>query len=110
MPRPFGSRVVLSPELHQCLQTLAQAQSTPQALAFRCRIILRAAQDDWPTNQHIAAELQCDRHTVGLWRERFVAGGLAGLQDAPRPGRPRGFSPRRVAGRRHPGHQQDPGA
>ena len=27
------------------------------------------------------------------WRERFVAAGLAGLQDAPRSGRPRSFSP-----------------
>jgi hypothetical protein len=51
--------------------------------------------------------LDCDRHTVGQWRERFVAAGLAGLQDLPRSGRPRGFSPRRTRGRRHPGHQQD---
>jgi len=107
MPRPFGSAVVLSDHDRKQLHTLAQARSTPQALAFRCRLILRAAQDDQPTNQHIAAELHCDRHTVGLWRERFVAAGLTGLQDAPRSGRPRNFSPRRTHRRRHPGHQQD---
>jgi winged helix-turn helix protein len=107
MPRPFGSPVVLSDLDRRQLQALAQAHSTPQALAFRCRLILRAAQDDKPTNQDIAAELHCDRHTVGLWRERFVAAGLAGLQDAPRSGRPRSFSPRRTHRRRQPGHQQD---
>ena len=63
--------------------------------------------DDQPANLHIAAELHCDRHTVGLWRERFVSAGLAGLQDAPRSGRPRKFSPRRTHRRPHPGHQQD---
>jgi hypothetical protein len=94
MPCPFASPVVLTPELHDQLQTLVRARSTPQALVFRCRLVLRAAADDRPNNQQIAAALDCDRHTVGHWRERFVADGLAGLQDAPRSGRPRSFSPR----------------
>src|SRR5437660_1466603 len=76
MPRPFGSRIVLSAELRQQLHTLVRALSTPQALAFRCRLILRAAADDNPTNQRLAEQLDCDRHTAGQWRERFVAGGL----------------------------------
>ena len=97
MPLPFGSRLVLSPDLHQQLQALVRAGSTPQALVFRCRLVLRAAQPDRPSNQTIAAELDCDRHTVGQWRERFVNHGLAGLQDAPRSGRPRSFSPRGTA-------------
>ena len=109
MARPFGSPVVLTPELRQQLQTLVRAHSTPQALVFRCRLILCAAANDQPNNQQIAAELDCDRHTVGQWRERFVAAGLAGLQDAPRSGRPQSFSPRRGPGRRQPGHQQDRG-
>jgi transposase len=97
MPRPFGSPIPLSPELQQQLQALVRARSTPQALVLRCRIILRAAASDAPTNLQIAAELDCDRHTVGLWRERFAEQGFAGLQDAPRSGRPRSFSPRRTA-------------
>jgi Winged helix-turn helix len=97
MPRPFGSPIRLTDQLRQQLQMLVRAHSTPQALVFRCRLILRAAQDDQPTNQCLAAELGCDRHTVGLWRERFAAHGLAGLQDAPRSGRPRSFSPRGAA-------------
>ena len=110
MPRPFGSPLRLSDELRQQLQTLVRARSTPQALVFRCRLVLRAADEDRPSNQHIAADLGCDRHTVGLWRERFAASGLAGLQDAPRSGRPRTFSPRRTAAGRQPRQQQDGGA
>jgi Winged helix-turn helix len=107
MPRPFGSRIVLTPPTRQQLQALIAAGSTPQALAFRCRVILHAARDDRPTNQQVAAALGCDRHTVGQWRQRFAAHGLDGLQDAPRSGRPRSFSPRRTHVRRQPGHQQD---
>jgi len=105
MPRPFGTPLVLSAELRTRLQTLERAGATPQALAFRCRIILRAAAADQPTNQVIAAEFDCDRHTVGQWRERFAEHGLAGLQDAPRSGRPRAFSPSPAARRDHPRHR-----
>jgi CRP-like cAMP-binding protein len=94
MPRPFASAVVLTPDLRGTLDSLVRARSTPQALAFRCRLILHAARPDQPTNQQVADDLGCTRHTVGRWRERFVADGLPGLQDAPRSGRPRSFSPR----------------
>jgi hypothetical protein len=106
MPRPFGSPVLLSDQDRQQLNSLVRARSTPQALVFRCRLILRAAADDRPNNQRIAADLHCDRHTVGLWRERFVAASLPGLQDAPRSGRPRSFSPRRTDRRHRSGQQQ----
>jgi Winged helix-turn helix len=94
MPRPFASPVVLTPDLRESLDALIRARSTPQALVVRCRFILHAAHPDEPTNQQIADHFGCNRHTVGRWRERFVADGLAGLQDAPRSGRPRSFSPR----------------
>jgi hypothetical protein len=93
MPRPFASTVELSAEQRDTLDALIRARSTPQAMVFRCRIILIAAQREQPTNQQVADALDCDRHTVGLWRERYVARGLDGLQDAPRSGRPRSFSP-----------------
>lgn len=93
MPLPFGSRLDLPADVRGHLEALVRAGSTPQALVFRCRVVLRAADPDRPTNQAIAAELGCDRHTVGQWRERFARHGLAGLQDAPRSGRPRAFSP-----------------
>ena len=94
MPRPFASTVILTPEVRQSLDAMTRAGSTPQALALRCHIVLLAAQHHQPTNQQIADTLDCDRHTVATWRERFVSQGIPGLQDAPRSGRPRSFSPR----------------
>jgi hypothetical protein len=101
MPRPFASPVRLSPEQRDTLNSLVRARSTPQAMALRCRIVLSAAQPEQPTNQQVADVLDCDRHTVGQWRERYVAHGLTGLQDAPRSGRPRRFSPLRTTPRHH---------
>jgi len=93
MPVPYAPPVTLAEEAHAQLEALTRAHSTPQALAFRCRVILRAAAPDHPSNGRLAAELHGDRHTVRLWRTRYLAQGLTGLQDAPRPGRPRRFSP-----------------
>ena len=99
MPRPFASTVVLSTEQRGTLDALVRARSTPQAMVFRCRIVLIAAQPEQSTNQQVADALDCDRHTVGQWRERYVVHGLTGLQDAPRSGRPRSFSPLRTTPR-----------
>src|SRR6516225_5073023 len=85
--------VVLTAAARERLERLVRASSTPQALVFRCRLILRAADRDHPTNLQIAAEFDCNRHTVAGWRNRYLSNGLAGLQDAPRSGRPRRFSP-----------------
>jgi Winged helix-turn helix len=95
MPLPFGSRIDLPVDVRGQLEALVRAESTPQALVFRCRVVLRAAAADQPTIQTSAQELDCDRHPIGQWRERFASYGLAGLQDAPRSGRPRSFSPAR---------------
>jgi hypothetical protein len=107
MPFPFAETVSLSGAQRDQLEGLVRARSTPQALAFRCRLILRAAAEDQPTNLQIAAEFHCDRHTVATWRQRYLAHGLVGLQDAPRSGRPRSFSPlatarRDLSGQQHP--------
>jgi transposase len=93
MPTPHAAAISLSAEQRQGLLRLARARSTPQALVLRARIVLRAAAADRPTNLQIAAEFDCKNDTVGLWRRRFAKEGLAGLQDAPRSGRPRSFSP-----------------
>jgi transposase-like protein len=93
MPMPFPEVVRLSDPQRTQLEALVRASSTPQALAFRCRLILRAAAEDHPCNLQIAAEFGCDRHTVAVWRNRYLKDGLAGLQDQPRSGRPRQFSP-----------------
>jgi len=93
MPVPYAPRITLTDNEQAQLESLTRAHTTPQALAFRCRLILRAAAPNHPTNLRLATEMHCDRHTVRLWRTRYRAQGLPGLQDAPRPGRPRRFSP-----------------
>jgi hypothetical protein len=93
MPTPYAPPVTVVTEEQTQLESLLRAHATPQALAFRCRLIRRAAAPDRPSHLRRAAERRWDRHTVRLWRTRYLAQGLAGLQDAPRPGRPRRFSP-----------------
>jgi len=46
------------------------------------------------TNDKIAERLDTRREVVSLWRKRFFADRLAGLEEHSRPGRPRTFSPR----------------
>ena len=99
MPVPHAKPIDLTPRQRQDLLRLARAASTPQALALRARIVLRAADEDRPTNLRIAAELGCDDDTVGSWRRRFDERGLDGLRDRPRPGRPPAFPPRGEASR-----------
>src|ERR1700758_5324439 len=98
MPVPRAPQVALAADEQSRLESIVRAHSTPQALAFRCQLILRAAAPDHPSNLRVAQELHCNRHTVGRWRSRYLAQGLRGLQDAPRPGRPRRFSPLSASG------------
>ena len=93
MPTPIAPRIILAQNARMELHTLARAHTTPQSLALRARMILRAAAVDQPTNLHIGRELGCSNLTVGKWRRRYLALGLPGLQDAPRSGRPRTMSP-----------------
>ena len=80
MPFPFAETVSLSDAQRAQLEGLVRARSTPQALVFRCRSILRAAAEDKPSNLQIAAEFHCDRHTVATWRQRYLARGLPGVR------------------------------
>jgi transposase len=89
MPTPIAPRISLPQNARANLQALARAHSTPQALALRACIILRAGEPESPTNRKIAHELGCSNLTVGKWRRRYQALGFAGLHDAPRPGRPK---------------------
>lgn len=93
MPVPLAPPLTFAGDEQSRLEALIRAHSTPQALAFRCRLILRAAAPDRPSNLQVATELRCNRHTVGRWRRRYLEHGLHGLHDALRPGRPRRFSP-----------------
>ena len=87
----------LSRDEHHRLQRIANAHSSPQAQAFRSRLILRCGQADRPTNEQVAREFDCDPGTVGKWRSRFARTRLDGLADLRRSGAPRTFSPGRPA-------------
>ena len=57
MPNPFAPPIVLDLEVQNRLQALTRAHSTPQALVFRCRLILRLADEDQLSNLRVANEL-----------------------------------------------------
>ena len=84
------AEVVLSGEERETLERWARRPKSAQALAFRCRIVLAAAEGRSSTE--IAAELGCNANTVGKWRGRFARRGIDGLHDEPRPGKPRTIS------------------
>ena len=67
----------VSDEQRAILQRWVGAQLTPQSVATRARIVLRAAAGE--SNSQIARELGVSRPTVIMWRERFAGGGPAAL-------------------------------
>jgi hypothetical protein len=71
MPVPIAPHVMLADDEQSRLDAIVRAHSTPQALAFRCQVILRAAAPDRPSNLQVAQELHCNRRTVGRWRSRY---------------------------------------
>lgn len=88
-------QIVLSPEETSVLEAWSRSRSLPARLVQRAQIILRSAAGVF--NHTIARELRISRPTVQLWRERFLALRLPGLEkDAPRPGRIPRISQRKI--------------
>jgi len=85
MPNHPAPPLSISEPERATLLGLARAGTTEQRVAKRARIVLRAS--GGLANSRIAAELRVSPMTVLLWRERFERERLAGLRDAPRPGR-----------------------
>jgi transposase len=79
--------VVLSDVERETLERWARRPKSSQALAFRCRVVLAAAEGR--SSKAIAAAFCCNANTVGKWRSRFAQRGIDGLHDEPRPGKPR---------------------
>ena len=76
------------------LLRIIKAPSSPQKAVLRARIVLKASKG--LDNIRIARELGTSSVTVGLWRQRFLDFGLAGLADAPKPGRPTSLAAEKI--------------
>ena len=79
-------QIELTEDERRTLAKWARGRATPARLVLRAQIVLDAAAGR--ANKDIARERGTSRKTVGLWRTRFAAQRLAGIErDAPRSGR-----------------------
>ena len=92
MPRNSPFSIVLTQDEERELRHRAAKYTLPYFQVFRARIVLLAAQN--LPNDFIAARLDTRREVVSQWRKRFFYARLGGLEELPRPGRPRAFPPR----------------
>src|SRR5947209_7048032 len=83
MRRPLRLRP-LTQEEERVITKLARSQSASVRLVQRAKIIQLASQGH--LIPRIAEQLQVSEATVRKWFKRFEQEGLAGLEDAPRPG------------------------
>lgn len=92
MSGPRSLRLLdLTDQDRTALEALTRRTTAAMGLVRRARIVLLAAAGV-PLDR-IARELGVQRNVVRTWVDRYRAAGLAGLEDRPRPGRPRTFSP-----------------
>jgi hypothetical protein len=84
--------VVLSAAEERELTARARKYTLAYFQVQRAKMILLAAQG--LDNEAIARRLDTRREVVWFWRKRFLDQRLDGLEERPRPGRPRAFPPR----------------
>jgi winged helix-turn helix protein len=92
MPRKSPFAIELTPTEAAELRRRASKYTLPYFEVVRAKMILLAAEG--LGNDEIAARLDTRREVVSEWRKRFFRHRLAGLEELPRPGRPRAFPPR----------------
>jgi transposase len=91
MPRKSPYKILLDDKEERQLEALARKYTSPYCDVMRAKVVLLAAQGF--SNKEIGRRLQLPRQIVSKWRKRFFEERLAGLQERPRRGRPRSFSP-----------------
>jgi DNA-directed RNA polymerase specialized sigma24 family protein len=92
MPGPKPKYPIeLTTEEERTLRQLANSRTAPHGKVIRARMLV-AAHDhlEW-SNQQIAEAAGCTRRAVRKWRKRWVE--TRSIEDLPRPGAPRRFSP-----------------
>ena len=91
MPRKSPFNIELDQHEKKILQQMARKYTSSYYKVIRAKAILLAA--DGLQNKKIGERLDLPRQIISKWRKRFFDERLAGLQDRPRRGRPRRFSP-----------------
>jgi transposase-like protein len=91
MPRKSPYQIVLTAREKKQLQKRAGQYTAPYRDVVRAKAILLAAQG--AENKEIEKRVGMPREIVSKWRKRFFEKRLAGLEERPRSGRPRVFSP-----------------
>jgi transposase len=89
-PRPHYP-IILTEEAAAQLHQRIRAHSTPQAQVLRARIVVTSSEQPTWSNTQIARNLGTSDRMVRKWRRRWVE--TQSLEDAPRSGAPRHFSP-----------------
>jgi hypothetical protein len=81
-------RLLLHPDDRSTLERWVRAPTTPQRVALRSRIVLLLLAGDGLSGREVARTLTISRHSVDLWRARYLAGGCEALK-LDKPGRGR---------------------
>jgi DNA-binding CsgD family transcriptional regulator len=92
LPRKSPYKIVLTKQEREELERRANKYTLPYFIVARAKMMLLAEQG--LSNDEIANSLSTRREIVSRWRKRFFEKRLGGLEDFPRPGRPRVFPPR----------------
>src|SRR6201998_450678 len=92
--RPKKHELLVSAGQRAELERIARQSRSARSVAFRARIVVECA--GGASNAAVAAKLRTTGFTVGLWRNRFIVEGIAGLGDEPHPGAPREIGDEKV--------------
>ena len=93
--RNVARSITLDANTREQVEAFARSRSLPHALVVRAKVILMAS--DGMKSIDIAEKVGLSRVSVGKWRTRFAEGGLNGLYEELRPGRPRQIEEERIA-------------
>jgi hypothetical protein len=92
MPGPKPKyKIELTTEEEQALRKLANSRTAPHGKVVRAQILIAAHDHPEWSNQRIAKEAGCTDRSVRKWRRRWAE--KCSIEDLPRPGAPRRFSP-----------------
>ena len=90
MPKT-AKKIVCEPRERQAVEKLAASRAEEARLVERARMVLGCLNGEPVAG--VARRMSVRPQTVIKWRERFERGGVGGLRDLPRPGKPPRYGP-----------------